>query len=162
VPHDCQAYVFETRTYKTFDAKLVPLMIKISRDELILQCVIKSFASSRNEPCVYTLNRNHVGNKCRILVGNERTMSNEIVNQVLRRSKPGGQAVDGDELLDNLALNESKVFRRFFYECHERAVKESISKNYLQASCFVKKLKYVKFFAGREPEGGGEREEAAG
>ena len=144
---DCQAYVFESRTYKTFDAKLVPLMIKISRDELILQCVIKSGKSAAG---VYTLNRAYVASKCRILVGNERTTSNEIVKKILRRQVDE----EVDKSLDNLALNDSKLFRIFFHECHDTAVKESLSKNYLQAMCFVKKLKFVKYFGEGEMEVG--------
>jgi len=80
-------------------------------------------------------------------------MSNEIVHQILRRDTSNFEMnEDNKNELDSLALNESEVFRRFFYDCREQAVKESLSENYLQASCFVKKLKYVKYFAEQKSE----------
>ena len=143
IPIDCSAYIFETRNYKSFDAKLVPFLIKMNRFELILQCIIKSQIKAEMEQQrlaeshkkIYSLNRLVVGRKFRLLVVNERTMSSDIVNFILR------QQTNPDYLyLTNMALKESDSFKVFYESITDSQVKESFSKNYLQAACFVNNI----------------------
>ena len=143
IPTDCSAYIFETRNYKSFDAKLVPFLIKMNRFELILQSIIKSQIKAEMEQQglteshkkIYSLNRLVVGRKFRLLVGNERTMSSDIVNFILR------QQTNPDYLyLTNMALKESDKFKEFYESITDSQVKESFSKNYLQAACFVNNI----------------------
>lgn len=142
-PHS--AFVFESRKYKTLDIRFVPLMMKINRQELMLQCIIKNYLNSlTDKPSdnpfkVFSLNREHVGQKFKIVIGNERTTSAEIVKHILH-----GNA------LNHLAIRESRDFKRYFRSINETNVRESIAKNYIQAACFLKKLNYVKFFKARD------------
>lgn len=65
-------------------------------------------------------------------------MSTTFLDEVLRMKKSG---------VDELLLNESDRFTEFWdTECREKAVRESIAKNYLQAACFVNRIRNVKFF----------------
>ena len=129
----------------------MPLIMRINRYELILQCIIKDHLQklipNNQVVSIYTLNRLHIGQKFRMLVGNERTTSAGLVRRILSENKnPKFQ------YLNSLMLNESREFSKYFRSDKSSNVQESIAKNYLQAACFVKKLKYVKYF--KETGGG--------
>ena len=54
--------------------------------------------------------------------------------------------------LNDLSLKESREFKRYFKAIKETNIRESIAKNYIQASCFVKKLNYVKYFKSKDDQ----------
>ena len=148
----CEAFVFESRRYKTLDIRFVPLMMKIHRQELMLQCLLKEYLNSlsnkRDFFKVFSLNREHVGKKFRIVVGNERTTSGDIVKHIMYRNTSDPNFLH----LNDLSLKESREFKRYFKAIKETNIRESIAKNYIQASCFVKKLNYVKYFKSKDDQ----------
>jgi len=145
IPKNCQAYIFESRRYKTYETKYIPLMIKINRYEIILQSILKNNAdkmSNEKHPSIYTLNRSFVAAKFRMVVGSERVMSIDIL-KAIQNVKKSNYIPD---YLSELSLNNTDDFYEYLNGVRNSAIKESLAKNYLQASCFFKKLKYVKYF----------------
>ncbi len=137
MPKTCSVYLFEARKYKAVDAKYVPLMIKINRYEIIFQSIIKNYLNREKKSArIYNLNRLNVGKKFRIVVGNERVQSSDVVNFILRK-----QENDDYTYLNELALKSPDSFEEYFNTQINSQIKESISKDYLQCACFVKSIK---------------------
>jgi hypothetical protein len=112
-------------------------MIKINRYEIIFQSIIKNYLNREKKSArIYNLNRLNVGKKFRIVVGNERVQSSDVVNFILRK-----QENDDYTYLNELALKSPDSFEEYFNTQINSQIKESISKDYLQCACFVKSIK---------------------
>ena len=137
MPKTCSAYLFETRKYKAVDAKYVPLMIKINRYEIIFQSIIKNYLNKNNNQAkIFNLNRLNVGKKFRIVIGNERVQSSDVVNFILRKQENADYSY-----LNELSLQNPTSFIEYYNNQKNSQIKESISINYLQCACFVKSIR---------------------
>lgn len=144
MPKKCQAYIFESRRYKTYDPKYIPLMIKINRYEIILQSILKNYMNTKSiqNPAIYTLNRSFIAAKFRMVVGSERVMSLDVLKEIQKAKKSNSVP----DFLSELSLNNTDAFYEYLNGVRNPSIKESLAKNYLQASSFFKKLKYVRYF----------------
>lgn len=104
----------------------------------MFQCIIKNFLDvTQNCARIYNLSRLNVGKKFRIVIGNERVQSSDVVKYILKRQ----ENIDYKHL-NQMALQSPDDFEEYFLkEINQSQVKESIAKNYLQCACFVKTIK---------------------
>lgn len=113
-------------------------MIKINRYEIMFQCIIKNYLDqTENKARIYNLSRLNVGKKFRIVIGNERVQSVDVLKYILKKQ----ENIDY-KYLNQMALKSSDDFEEYFLnEINASQVKESIAKNYLQCACFVKTIR---------------------
>lgn len=103
----------------------------------MIQCIIKTYLEQHNQSArIFNLSRLNVGKKFRIVVGNERVLSSDVVNFILKK-----QTNVEYMFLNQMALKCPDEFEEHFHKVNNSQIRESIAKNYLQCACFVKTVK---------------------
>jgi hypothetical protein len=112
----------------------------------MFQCILKSYLiKSKENSRIYNLSRLNVGKKFKIVIGNERVLSSDVVNFILKQNDNNNNTddnVNNDyKYLTELALSSPEKFQDYFKSQIKSQIKESVSKNYLKCACFVKIIK---------------------
>ena len=130
-------------------------LIKIYQTELILKSIIKNFINHQQiltkskidsipNQKIFLMNSLKEAKNLKLLVGGERINSTELVENLLK-----SESIDIKQKMT--ILNTPQLFKSFFahgtYDQSEvdmefkKTVREPLSKNYLQAACFIQTLK---------------------
>ena len=108
-------------------------MVKLNTIDVMVQCYLKDRLLQKNkESVIFSMNRLMIGKYFRLIVGNERTRSLEIVNKLL--FSPNDNEV--------LLLKTNNEFNQFFRGLSE-PLNEQFAINYLSACYFIKILNNV-------------------
>jgi hypothetical protein len=118
----------------------------MSRYEIMFQCILKSYLiKSKENSRIYNLSRLNVGKKFKIVIGNERVLSSDVVNFILKQNDNNNNTDDNVKndykYLTELELSSPEKFQDYFKSQIKSQIKESVSKNYLKCACFVKIIK---------------------
>ncbi len=158
LPKQSSVFLFETRLYKSKQSKYVTFLIKIHQCELVLKSIIKSFINTQNRLAskqidvmpsqkIFTINSTKEAKEFRLLVGGERINSTELVTKILKSHASNSNDAQLNEIKEKMfLLNTPQKFIDFFNKPADDpeikySIREPLSKNYLQASCFIKLLK---------------------
>jgi hypothetical protein len=163
LPKASSVFLFETRRYKSKQSKYVTFLIKIHQCELVLKSIIKSFINSQNHLAsnqidfmpsqkIFSINSTKEAKEFKLLVGGERINSTELVTKILKSDSLNSNDAQLDEIKEKMfLLNTPQKFIDFFNKPTgdtffgdpeiKYSIREPLSKNYLQASCFIKILK---------------------
>ncbi len=86
-----------------------------------------------------------MGKKFKIVIGNERVLSSDVVNFILKQNDNNNNTDDNVKndykYLTELELSSPEKFQDYFKSQIKSQIKESVSKNYLKCACFVKIIK---------------------
>ncbi len=144
VPKNSSVYLFETRVYRTKNVKILPLLMKMQRNETILHSIIKSGFNKKNESDViknqkiFTINSFKLAKELRLVIGNERVQSSNLVMNLINQHNQKNEYEKND--YDDYILKVQSKHREFFFKSHVDK-KEPLSKSYLQAAYFIKLVK---------------------
>ena len=139
MPIDSEAILLEQKRYEARNIKIVPLMLRLYRLDLVMQCIIKSRLTMPNKMLreVFFLDSTRLSRKFKLLVGNERVKSSNLVTNILMNKEESN--VKG--LNHKLHLSEETASA--FLNCKNQE-KEPLALIYIRALCFFNT--YKKFF----------------
>ena len=140
-------------------------MIRIHQNEIILKAIIKSYINnqkliSNNQSIeyqkIFSINSTKEAKGYKLLVGGERINSSELVSKMLKEDPLNPKDVNLIDIKKKMfLLDVPQFFKDFFVQKindgsiknseTRYSVREPLSKNYLQAACFIRVLKNFKF-----------------
>lgn len=146
--------MFETRIYRTKNVKVLPLLMKMQRNEIILYSIIKSGFNKINEPDInkqkiFTINSFKLAKELRLIIGNERVESSNLVMNLINKYQ-NDQEYEKNNYNDYILKVEAR-HKEFFFKSHVDK-KEPLAKSYLQAAYFVKLVKYLNMVKNKDAE----------
>lgn len=144
MPQKSSAYLFEQRKFKTSDLKVLQHILKMQRDEIVLQCIIKkSFSSNDIEQKMFVLDSNKVAKQFRLFVGGERVISSDLVHSLLTKhnQEPTHDSNQTPSLKIKYDLLQTPDDLKDIFFHSKQSLKEPLAKTYLQAACFLNILK---------------------
>lgn len=147
---ESSVFLFETRSYKIKQAKLVPYLIRVNRNETIFQSVIKNFINQNNrndttntiQKKIFTVNSMRLAKQLRLFIGGERIHSSDLVRTLLNNDLSQEATTYKDMYLRKYVLRMSPTFFDFYMKDKQvnNSIREPLAKSYLQASCFLRIL----------------------
>ncbi|RMZ96948.1 transcription elongation mitochondrial [Brachionus plicatilis] len=133
LPQSSNAYIFEDKRYKAREAKMLQFVLKLQKNEIMLESLVKSKLLNQKDKKLFKMNSSKVAKKFNILVGNERVRAADLVQFMIRPK------TDFELMFSNFLLADSDKYYEFFSKAKNQ--KEPLAINYLQASCFFNLLK---------------------